>query len=158
MAVKLSTWARLSSWIKGGGKRASAISKPDLKNLRIIQKMGNGATAIKDYGKVVANTGAKAGRTLVSWGGALKGAIVAGGGVLAYYLLHGGLLDFLENLFDVDESTAKGILFVLVAVVIVIFVIWILGKIDSREKSKTTTTQYVPYNRGYNNGKRRRKS
>ena len=71
-----------------------------VKNLKFVSRTG----------KSISGAGGKAARTIMTWGNAAKGAIVAGGGVFAYYLLQGGAVELISRLLGVSEDTAKIIL------------------------------------------------
>lgn len=105
---KSMTWTK--TWVSNGVKNVQRVSL---------------APAVAAVGRF----GGQAGKTIVSWGTAAKGALVAFGGVVAYKWFGSGIPAFFADITGTDERTGSFIAIGVIAVIVFAVAYGIYGRI-----------------------------
>lgn len=102
---KFSLFRRFGKKVSFSPSRSMTWTKTWVSNgVRNVQRVSL-APAVAAVGRF----GGQAGKTIVSWGTAAKGALVAFGGVVAYEWFGSGIPAFFADVFGTDERTGSWI-------------------------------------------------
>lgn len=77
----------------------------------------------------VATVSRATGRQLLTWGNTLKGAIIAGGGVVAYEWFGSGIPNFFAETFNVSEDQGSWIAIICFVLIFMLIVALIINKL-----------------------------